>query len=372
MPPRGPIGFPVGKSLPQGRVPFILQEHHFLPFGLRPTDRVSENRMRGTPSLDLIRRPGYWLLAAALGLVVSPGVRAQDIVESVNPQFAPGVLTTIAPDLNRTDTVSVHDMVELRADVALERDPFSTTKSRTLHEMAKSIHFRRDVWCLELAFKPLRMTFVEVPQSSGKIERKLIWYLVYRVRNPGAGLGPKERPGGTFETAQRSPGPLRFVPQFLLTTQDRDQQSKPVRKAYLDRILPVAIETIRQRELPKGKLLSSVQISEALLASESGRAVGGVWGVATWEDVDPETDFFSVMVGGLTNAYRWQDPPGKYKLGDPPGKGRRLLHKKLQLNYWRPGDAYAEDEREIRYGPAPGKADFYGTGEGVAYQWVYR
>ena len=28
-----------------------------------------------------------------------------------------------------------------------------------------------------------------------------------------------------------------------------------------------------------------------------------VWGLATWEDVDPRVDFFSVYIKGLTNAY---------------------------------------------------------------------
>ena len=48
------------------------------------------------------------------------------------------------------------------------------------------------------------------------------------------------------------------------------------------------------------------------------------------------------------------------------------LRKTLQLNFWRPGDSLAENEREIRYGAALGAADAYGTNEGVAYRWVYR
>jgi hypothetical protein len=44
----------------------------------------------------------------------------------------------------------------------------------------------------------------------------------------------------------------------------------------------------------------------------------------------------------------------------------------LQLNFWRPGDALSENEREIRYGSAPGESEAYGTAEGVAYHWIYR
>lgn len=324
--------------------------------------------MRITFFLPLMRT-----ISAAVLLIVTPSLlHAQDILNSADPHFAPGVLTTIPPDLNREDTVSVRDMVEIRANTKLEREPFSTTKSRTLFEMANSLHFRRDIWCLELSFKPLRMTYVDIPQTSGKMQRKLVWYLVYRIRNTGAGLVPQQQADGTFATQEGSQVELQFVPQFLLTSQDRDRQGTPVRKAYLDRILPAAIPVIQQREMPQGTLLNSAQIAKVVLSPESGRVVSGVWGVAIWEDVDPEIDFFSVRVGGLTNAYQWQDLPGEYRLGDPPGKGRRLLHRKLQLNFWRPGDSYAEEEREIRYGPAPGKADLYGVGEGVAYQWIYR
>jgi len=302
--------------------------------------------------------------AALLVGAVTTTTMAQD--------FAPGVLTVIAPDVASSDTVKVHDILELRANDRLQRDPDIDTKSRTLYEMAQSVNFRREVWCLELAFKPLRMLAVDIPQPSGKMQRKLVWYLVYRVRNTGAGLAPQQKEDGTYTTIKQATDSIRFIPQFVLTSQDRDRQGKRVRKAYLDRILPAALQAIKRRELPKGELLNSVQLSEQLLAAETGRAIGGLWGVAIWEDLDPEIDFFSIYVNGLTNAYDWQDAPEAFQLGDPPGTGRKILRKQLQLNFWRPGDAYAEDEREIRFGTAPGKADFYGTTEGVASRWLYR
>ncbi len=310
-------------------------------------------------------------LAMSLFVVgfVSTTVAAQ---QTSGPRFAPGVLTTIAPDVARKDTVSVHGMPELRADERLQRDPDTDTPSRTLYEMAKSVDFRRDVWCLELAFKPLRMLAVDIPQPSGKMQRKLVWYMVYRVRNTGVGLAPDQQEDGTYQTTEKATDSIRFIPQFVLTSQDRDRQGKRVRKAYLDRVLPAALQAIGRRELPKGKLLDSVQISEELLKAETGRAVGGLWGVAIWEDIDSEIDFFSVYVSGLTNAYDWHDSAEGFEIGDPTGKGRKFVRKQLQLNFWRPGDAYDEDEREIRFGMAPGRADFYGTAEGVASRWIYR
>jgi hypothetical protein len=77
-------------------------------------------------------------------------------------------------------------------------------------------------------------------------------------------------------------------------------------------------------------------------------------------------------VGGLTNAYQWEDLAGAYQAGDPPGKGRRFARKMLQLNFWRPGDEMLPDEREFRFGAPIGKSDLYGVPDGVAYRWVYR
>jgi len=334
--------------------------------------RPAENSMRGESFYCSCRLMlGVLLVSVAQSAGIAQVVGPQAGTRSA-PRFAAGVLTTIAPDVDSEDTVSIHDIVEIRANANLRRDPHTDTKSRTLFEMANSVQFRRDVWCLELSFKPLRMLAIDIPQTSGKMQRKLIWYLVYRVRNTGAGLTPQQEEDGTFVTAEKAAEGIKFCPQFVLTSQDRDRDGKRIRKAYLDRILPAAVEAIQRRELPEGELLNSVQISESLLAVETGRSIDGLWGVATWEDVDPQIDFFSVFVSGLTNAYDWQDAPEGFQLGDPPGTGRKFTRKQLQLNFWRPGDAYAEDEREIRFGAAPGKADLYGTGEGVASHWIYR
>jgi hypothetical protein len=312
------------------------------------------------------------LMVVAILCAWCPLVSAQDAsADAGGVQFAPGVVTTITPNLDPMDVVSRHDIVELRADAKLKRSPKLLADSRTLYEMAKDTEFRRDIWCLEFSFKPLRMLAVDLPQSNGKMQRKLVWYLVYRVRNTGAGITPEQQPNGTYSTMDKQMGPQRFVPQFFLTSMDRDQQGEPVRKTYLDRILPSAVEAISVREMPSGKLLNSVQMAEQVLQSETGRSAAGLWGVATWEDVDPEMDFFALHVAGLTNAYLWEDT-AEFAPGTTPGTGRTFQRRMLQLNFWRPGDSLDENETEIRFGSASGKADYYGTPEGVAYQWVYR
>jgi hypothetical protein len=196
--------------------------------------------------------------------------------------------------------------------------------------------------------------------------------MVYRVTNRGTELTPVEQEDGTVVQQASESGPVRFVPQFVLESQDRNAAGRKIYKAYLDRVIPAAVEQIRRREMPSGRLLDSVEMAQEPLPVSEGRTNRGVWGVATWQDIDPRIDFLSVYVSGLTNAYRWIDPPGAYQLNQPPGKGRRFARKTLQLNFWRPGDEHFEHEDEIRYGIPRGKSELYGVAEGVAHQWVYR
>lgn len=290
-------------------------------------------------------------------------------------QFAPGVLTTIPPDMAPDETVSTHDVIELRVDPAVQWNPGPEflAATRTVYGMSTDVKLRRDVYCLEFSFKPLRMIEVDVPGGDGTMQRKRVWYMVYRVRNTGQVLKPVEQEAGAYGVEIGPGQPVLFLPYFVLESQDREPTGEQVDLAYLDRVIPAAVEAIRRREMRGGQpLFNSVEMSEQLIPLSGERADRGVWGVATWTDVDPRIDFFSVFVGGLSNAYRWEDTPGAYQPGDYPGKGRRFARKMLQLNFWVPGDEYLQHEREIRFGVPAGKADLYGVADGVAYRWVYR
>jgi hypothetical protein len=269
--------------------------------------------------------------------------------------LVPGVEVTIAPDRQEDETFATRDMVEiLRGIPDLDWTPKLSSVTQTLQAMATKTVFRRDIWCLEFTFKPVRMLWVDVPQASGKMQRKLIWYMVYHVKNTGKHLRPVKQSDGNY-VIKRFDRELRFLPQFVL-------EAPEYGKAYLDRLIPVAIAAIEQKEDPNRKLLNSVEICSKLIPVSTDLVDHSVWGVATWEDVDPRVDFFSVSVQGLSNAYQWVDPPDAFKMGDSPGKGRVLTQKTLVLNFWRPGDEYVEDQRIIRYG-IPGKVD---------YSWAYR
>jgi len=271
-------------------------------------------------------------------------------------RLAPGVLTTIPAPQSLDDTVSSHNVVEIRTGVPnLDWDPYTTSKTRTLLAMATDRAFRRPAWNLEFNFKPVRYIYVDVPVRGGKVERKLIWYMVYRVNNRGGHLKPVFNADGSYSgKTDKVDHEVRFLPEFTL-------ESPELKKAYMDRIIPVAMDPIRRREDPNRKLLNSVEMG-AVTIPVSKNDDDGVWGVATWQDVDLRIDFFSIFIKGLSSGYRWTDPPKAYKAGDPPATGRMFTYKTLELSFWRPGDEFEPDEEEIRFG-VPGKVD---------YGWVYR
>jgi hypothetical protein len=210
----------------------------------------------------------------------------------------------------------------------------------------------------------MRMIWVDEPFTGGHMQRKLIWYLVYSVTNSGKVFHPTEDADLNYATSEKKQlyrvvpedRPVHFKPEFELDTYQRRSAATLSNKRYPDRVIPVAMAAIRLREDPKRQFLSSVEMCREIGVSET------LWGIATWEDIDLATFKFSVLVSGLTNAYRWEDAPGAYKPGDPPLTGRKLYRRMLKLNFWRPADQYFAHEEEIRYG-VPG---------GVDYEWVYR
>jgi len=306
-----------------------------------------------------LKRVSPAMLALTYGLWIVASAQAADApVAPRTPQYrtlAPGVEFTILPDRQDQDTHDQHDIVEiLQSDPKLPWIPKTAPPTRTLAEMSRLTEFRHKVWYLEFTFKPVRMIWVDVPQESGRAQRKLVWYMVYHVKNVGGHLQPKLDENGKY-SSERYMQDVRFFPQFVI-------EAPQYKKEYLDRLIPVAVKAIQEREDPNRKLLNSVEISTQPIPTSTERVDRSVWGVATWEGLDPRIDYFSVFVRGLTNATRWTVKEGAYKKGDPPGKGRVLTHKTLELNFWRPGDEYVEDKRIVRFG-APGKVD---------YQWVYR
>lgn len=293
-------------------------------------------------------------------------------------QLVPGILRVIPPEPNEEETYL--GPVELSALTQFDWEPNFSPPTATLRSKASDVTLRHNIWNLEFAFKPLRMVHVDIPQPTGRMQRKLIWYMVYRVRNLGDHLTPvpvEDEHGLRTYTSQRADeimnigaaqptASVRFFPHFVL-------ESRQVRKAYLDTIIPVAIPVIEMREMRGGKLYNSVEISQVPIqvGSSDDDEENAVWGVATWMDVDPNIDFFSIYVQGLTNAFRTE------RTEDGQSVHRM---KTLQLNFWRPGDSVYQHEGEIRYGiravaSPEEQADilnWYGVDKRLDHLWIYR
>lgn len=170
-----------------------------------------------------------------------------------------------------------------------------------------------NIWVMDFAYSHPRMITVEIPGKDGKPQRKLIWYLLYRVTN-------------------RTGEPRMFVPEFTLVSNTG--------KAYTDKVIPVAQRAIVAREAPLLPMANSATIGPIIPVSPEEGLDRSTYGVAMWQDVDPTTDKFSVFVTGLSNGYKViQEEPGRI----------RVERKTLELKYWRPGDEFFEHEKEIRF-----------------------
>jgi hypothetical protein len=294
-------------------------------------------------------------------------------------KLAPGVLTVIPTETEPEETFSGPvPIVEILQGIPnLTWTPNFHAKSNTLEAKAKRAIYRRAVWNLEFAFKPLRMLEVDIPQPTGKMQRKLIWYMVYQVKNKGYSLNPLPTSGndvdGPYTTQLVNFKTRRFFPHFVLRSQDYG-------KEYLDQVIPAAQIAIQKREKPGVKIQNSTEMMGIKIPLSNDRVDNSVWGVATWEDVDPRIDFFSIYIRGLTNAFIFADTPGAFRPGDAPGKGRIFRFKTLQLNFWRPGDTVFEHENEIRYGvPIDSDPDVqqrmlerFDLKQRLDHRWIYR
>ena len=268
---------------------------------------------------------------------------------------------------------------------------------------ASDLFFEKQIWQLQFAYKNVRTIDVDYPTADGKLKTKRVWYLVYSVTNTGKQLKAvqdesiesdvsqtivdQNREKKTFEFPSNNlkgvyrgeettyakgdeEGAIEFVPRFVLGSASIQDRLVYERKTpgglfygqirgteeglYYDSYDPIAFAKIARKEGRKGQnFLDTTHIStRKILPGET------VWGIATWTDVDPRIDRFSVYISGLTNALRWEitgdvDP-------DQVGAGRDVWRKVLKINFISPGDE-AHSGKEI-YNNLPGELD---------YEWIY-
>jgi hypothetical protein len=319
-----------------------------------------------------ITRSSHWCaccLAGYLMLNLCHSGLSQDIPTSRSSErrLAPDAFIHIPPAMQYGETYQGPidlPMLVNKPDLAWE--PHYSPKSDTLAEMAKDVVFRGDVYCLDFAFKPVRMI---------EVQGQTVWYLVYRVRYVGGDLRPTVEPDSfnnqVFATPASLPAgtqetlPGRFMPSLRLHV-------RSLRTEYLDQIIPGAKAVIAAKERVGRPIYDSIEMQTMAIKlwRDTDTVDNSVWGVAMWTNVDPRTDHFSVHVEGLTNAQR-------LKL---EGDQIKYLQKNLVLNFSRPGDTVNELEDRIRYG-VPALADpdrqryvlqQFGLEDRLDHLWIYR
>lgn len=206
----------------------------------------------------------------------------------------------------------------------------------------EELNRQRDLWVMEVQFKPMRMIVVNITDpKTGEAAPEQIWYLAYRtVNRPVTVRVPDDtEPVNVLDPL---PGPRMFLPKFTLITYDDPNTEIPAQIAA-DEILPEAVETIRRIE--RAPLNDSVSIVQSLPDAVSPDEVEIPWiyGVATWRGIDPETDFFKVVLHGFSNGYETRDD--------------QTWRKVLVQRFSRPGDRFD-----------PNQTEFYFTGKPV---WTY-
>ena len=200
-----------------------------------------------------------------------------------------------------------------------------------------------DIWVMDVVLRPLRQIRVKLPDpKTGETADWYVWYLCYRATNRliTVKTSPNELPPSDQVLAART---RVFVPEFTLVTDDNGEQL-----SYTDTVMPAAQPVINKRE--RGEYKNSIDVVGPLPpAVPEGKAGTEIMGVATWRRVDPKADRFRIFMTGFSNGYEVTKGPNDEEI---------VLRKTLVQEYWRPGDEFQQDEREIR-----------ATGDP---KWIYR
>jgi DNA-binding transcriptional MerR regulator len=184
-------------------------------------------------------------------------------------KIAPDVLTTIPvkriPEECYTTLPGPDLALLVQGDPKLRVMPKLEPVTATLRTKLPAVTFHRPIWNLEFTFKPLRMIRVQMPQPSGKLRTKLIWYMVYKVRNPGKHFVPMRQADGSYkldrpdEIDPGKPG-VNFVPFFVLV------ENKEIKRYFREQIIPLAKPQILRREFRAGEFKAPELLNSAEMA----------------------------------------------------------------------------------------------------------
>lgn len=263
-----------------------------------------------------------------------------------------------------------------------------------------------NLWVHSLRFKTVRMLQIEVTDPKTKLPRTdLVYYVVYEAINREIERNaedPATTPANAFDAP---PGPELFVPEITLVIEDEVTEllSSDYQRVLRDEVIPEAQKRIEARE--RMKVRNSVQAVGPVPAAspKDDPQPSAYYGVAMFRKVDPKMDFFRLVFSGFSNGYKLVKGPVSYaelktlaadgtlkvsdqvwngdqeqdwrasaEVGDlfnarksapanadasdwyysvSPDRGdatARVWRKTLVVHYWRPGDEFDQNEREVR------------------------
>lgn len=135
-------------------------------------------------------------ISVVTAVLVLIGSQAEAQPAKTKRKLGRGVLKVIQPEVLPEETRTY--LPSVRGYMPPSFKPATAPSTTTTAAMSRNIILRREIGCFEFAFTGLHVKVMEVPQPSGKMQRKTIWYLPYRIRNLGGHLSPQ----GLNETVQ--------------------------------------------------------------------------------------------------------------------------------------------------------------------------
>ncbi len=213
----------------------------------------------------------------------------------------------------------------------------------------EEINRQRNIWVMEVELKPMRMVFVEtVDPKTGEKKKEQVWYLAYRTINRPLANRKVDDDTVPKNDVEPRPGPDMFIPAFNLVTYDNPVTQLPV-EVHDDVIVAEAlkqINRIERRYADDPMYLNSVQIAQNLPPEVPAGTPDEKWiyGVAMFQGVDPNTDYFKVILRGFSNGYLKADGPD----------GKPVVSRKVGVQkFIRRGDRFDPNQAEFKFDDNP-------------------
>ena len=292
-------------------------------------------------------------------------------------------------------SVAVAQKVESKGGFDFVAKPVATGEERQAQP---------DLWIFELEFKSLRM--IEVPITDARTGTKrpqLVYYMVYKAINREIDRKQEDLDRRPVNDLGENPPAGFFVPEISLVATDNGK-----RTVIKDSVIPEAQSVISRRE--GLRLLNSVEASQPIppTVPNDAETSEGFYGVAISQAVPADTDYFTIFLAGFSNGYKLVKGPVSYadlktraddgnllvsdqvwngvlteqwraaaQVGDllrenkfpPDGAADQqwyytvtndrvddeviVWRKTLTQDFWRPGDSFEQNEREIRQKTQP-------------------